>query len=158
MAKGRHYRFRNLDYWAERGLINIVDERFPPSHDKAFTVVPVREFLYRLKGLNDMIGRWGKQWPDERNEMQTMIENGVECCREAKTQGRPDDPRAVAQMLRERRRFMLYAGTGSVSPVGAISSDFAPESVNLPPIPQANPNKPITSLVPAPITLSKLFT
>lgn len=158
MAKGRHYRFRKLDFWAERGLINIVDERFPPSHDKAFTVVPVREFLYRLQGINDMIKRWGKQWPDEREELTQMVEDGVQCCREAKAQGRPDDPRAVADILKQRRRFMLYAGTGNTEPIGALPSAIAPENVNLPPIPTADPNKPVTPLFEAPVSPSKLFT
>src|SRR3974390_487486 len=158
MRKGRHYRYRKLDVWSERGLINIVDERFPPSHPKSFTVVPVREFLYRLQHLNGMVKKWGKKWPDEREELVKFIEDGVACCQEAKAQGRPDDPKAVADILRQRHRFMLYAGTGSTAPGGALASADAPENVILPPIPQADPNKPITPLVDEAIKPSKLFT
>jgi len=147
MANGRRYRYRKLEFWAERGLINIIDERFPPSHDKAFTVVTVRDFLLRLNHLNKEVKRWGKKWPDERDELVKMIENGVECCQKAKAQGRPDDPRAVADMLRHRHRFMLYAGT-SADPTGALSASEAPESVLLPPMPQADPNKSFTPLLP----------
>lgn len=152
MVKGRHYRYRKLDFWSERGLVNIVDERFPPSHEKAFTVVTVRDFLLRLKTLNQEVKRWGKKWPDERDELVKMIEQGVECCREAKVQGRPDDPRAVADMLKQRHRFMLYAGTNADS-AGALASSEAPENVLLPPMPQADPNKPITALLPSPISV-----
>lgn len=158
MAKGRHYKYRKLEFWAERGLINIIDERFPPSHAKAFTVVLVREFLLRLSHLNTEVKRWGKKWPDERDELVKMIEDGVACCRDAKAQGRPDDPRACADILKERRRFMLYAGTSNADPTGALASSDAPENVLLPPMPQADPNKPFTPLVPEPVSISKLFT
>lgn len=158
MAKGRRYRYRKLEFWAERGLINIVDERFPPSHPKAFTVTTVRDFLLRLQHFNGELKRWGKKWPDEREELVKLIEDGIECCKDAKNQGRPDDPKAVADILKQRHRFMLYAGTGNTEPGGALPSECAPESAVLPPIPQADPNKPITPLVPAPVSVSKLFT
>lgn len=164
MVKGRHYRYRKLDIWAERGIINIVDERFPSSHLHAFNTCVVREFLLRLQALSKEVKEWEKKWPDEREELVTFIEDGLACVQDAKAQGRPDNPTATAQMLRERRRFMLYAGTGSTAPGGALSSAVAPESVILPPIPQANPNKPITPLVDSPTQLnmrrgsfSKLF-
>ena len=156
MAKGRHYRYRKLDIWAERGLINIVDERFPPSHPKAFNVVMVRDFLLRLQSLNAAVKTWGKKWPDEREELTKFIEEGIQCCREAKAQGRPDDPKAVADMLRQRHRFMLYAGT-SASAAGAIAAESAPENADLPPIPQADPNKPAVPLLPASTSFSKFY-
>jgi hypothetical protein len=106
-----------------------------------------------------MIQRWEKKrWTDERQELQKMIEDGLQCCKDARSQGRPDDPRAVEDILKERRRFMTYAGTGTTEPGGALPSAYAPESALLPPIPRANPNKPITPLVENPVSVSKLFT
>ena len=145
-------------FWAERGLINIIDERFPPEHKNAFNVCMVGEFLKRLQTFNVQIKRWGKKWPDEREELVKLIEDGVQCCRDAKAQGRPDDPKAIADILKQRHRFMLYAGTGSISPNGALAADYAPENAMLPPIPQADPNKPVTPLLPEPVSVSELIT
>lgn len=153
-TKGRHYRYRKLEFWAERGLINIVDERFPPSHPRAFDIILVEDFKDRLRALVGTIERWKlNQWTDERKELQKMIEDGVQCVKDAVKQGRPDDPKALAEILRDRRRNMLYAG----NPAGALPAGRAPESVDLPPIPKAPAHKPVTPLVPPPVPFSKLF-
>lgn len=141
MTEGRRYQFKKLTFWAERGLINIVDERFPPSHPQAFVVITVGQFLPQIAAINHEIKRWEK-WPAERDEHQTMVENAVKCVKEAKTQGRPDDPKALADMLKARRKNMLYAGKSTGA--GAMAADYAPESVVLPPVPNAPENKPFT--------------
>jgi hypothetical protein len=135
MARNRHYRYRKLEFWAERGMINLIDERYPQSSDKFFTVIMVREFLLRLDQLNKEVKRWGKQWTDERQEMIKLIEEGITCCRQAKAQGRPDDPKAVADMLKVRQKSMLLAGNSGQSYKGAILASHAPEGVLLPPLP-----------------------
>jgi hypothetical protein len=61
----------------------------------------VREFLLRAKAINDSIGRL--RYSDERNEHQDFVEHAVESCRHAQKQGRPDDPKAVADMIRHKR-------------------------------------------------------
>ena len=130
---GKHYRFRKLEFWAERGLINLIDERFLPSDDKSFVVIPVREWLLRLKGLNENLHKWDR-WPDERDETQNFIEHGVAAAREATKQGRPDDPKAVADILKTKRK-VVFPGFDQKSVLHTESASIAPEGLLLPPMP-----------------------
>lgn len=144
MAKqSRHYRYGNLEFWAEAGMICIQDERLPPSHDQAFKTEMVREFLYRIRAIN--LGATIEKYPDERERDLTFVENGIAVVSAAKKQGRPDDPKVVAQMIRDRRSHMV-SGNGSARAAGAIAASVAPENADLPPIPSPRLDKPLTPL------------
>jgi hypothetical protein len=130
---GKHYRFRKLEFWAESGMINLIDERHPPEHPGSFKVIMVREWLERLNTLNKEIHRWNK-YVDERNEMSNFIDNGIACVRDAKKQGRPDDPKAAADILKSRRKTH-FIGTGQSTILHTASASSAPEGLLLPPMP-----------------------
>lgn len=145
MAKqSRHYRYGNLEFWAEAGMICLQDERFPPSHDQAFVTVMVREFLYRIRAVNLAATKEDK-YPDEREKDLTFVEQGLEVCRAAKKQGRPDDPKVIDQMIRTRRRSSV-SGNGTAAMSGAVAASMAPQNADLPPIPKPRLDKPITPL------------
>lgn len=161
---GYHYRFRLLEFWAERGMIHIIDERFPPANDRSYTVKTVRDFLLGMNAFSDELRRRKFKYADERNEYIKLLDDGVQACRDAKTQGRPDDPAAIAQIVRDRRKSMLYSSlpagmrtdggllldtfTGGASRIGgALAASAAPENRSLPPMPQAPRNKATTDLV-----------
>lgn len=130
---GKHYRFRKLQFWAERGMINLIDERFQPDHPGSFKVVMVSEWLERLSTLNKELHRWNK-YPDERNEMSNFIDNGIASAKEARKQGRPDDPKAVSDVLKSRRK-VHFLGSGQSTILHTSSSESVPEGLLLPPIP-----------------------
>jgi len=130
---GKHYRFRKLEFWAESGMVNLVDERFPPSHPGSFKVIMVREWLERLDTLNKELHRWNK-YADERNEMSNFIDNGIACAKEARSQGRPDDPKAAADILKSRRKTH-FIGTGQSTILHTSSAESVPEGLLLPPMP-----------------------
>jgi len=125
MTIGKHYRYRKLEFWAERGLVNLIDERFPPTHNRSFVVITVREWLTRLKSLNGELYRWDK-WPDERDKLHNFIDNGIACAREATKQGRPDDPAAVAALLKDRRKI-IFVGNNQPVEIYTASASEAPE-------------------------------
>jgi hypothetical protein len=130
---GKHYRFRKLEFWSESGMINLVDERYPPDHPGSFKVIMVRDWLERLNTLNKEIHRWNK-YTDERNEMSNFIDNGIACVKEAKTQGRPDDPKAAAEILKSRRKTH-FIGNGQSTILHTASADSTPEGLLLPSMP-----------------------
>ena len=129
---GKTYIFRKLRFWAESGMINLIDERFPPNHPGSFKVVMVRDWLERLNTLNKELHRWDK-YPDERNEMSNFIDNGILCAKTARKQGRPDDPKAVADILKSRRKTHII-GTGQSAILHTSSAGDSPEGLLLPPM------------------------
>ena len=81
-------------WWAERGQLHWEDSR-----DNGYASVGIREFLERLKGINDMISNGKRKdnenfvHADELQRHQRFIEDSVELVRIAKEQGDPDDVR-----------------------------------------------------------------
>ncbi len=148
--KGYTYSFRKLNFWAEAGMVCIEDERFHPDHRKAFQTIAVRDWLHRLNAMSEELKKRPFKYADEREEYIKMLDNGVQVAKDAKAQGRFDDPKAVADMLKERRKHILFSNLptgmkadGGILLNGAVSADVAPENAVLPPIPKAPPNKPI---------------
>jgi hypothetical protein len=155
--QGKHYFYKPpgsrepLEFWAQNGMVCIIDQRFPPTHDKAYIVLTTKEFLQNIRGINRAANRIAHQvkvalnsglgagvvQAEERRKVDKLVEESMACVREAWKQGSPDNPRHIEQMLRERRKSMLYAGAtesqaGNGS--GAKSQDIAPEAALLPPL------------------------
>lgn len=80
-------------WWAERGQLHWEDSR-----DNTYGVVSVREFLYRLKAINDMLSNGkhkeneGVMHVDEVERHQRFVEQAIELAKKAKEQGMPQDP------------------------------------------------------------------
>lgn len=154
--QSRHFRYEPpsrrgqgaLEFWAENGLVMIVDERYPVDNPASLEVLTVREWLENIRGINASIprlseriaakvsvnmagGSAGGSVAEERESLHKLVENGCIVAKEAQRQGRPDDPRHVAQMARDRRRSMVQAGAGGARSTGAISAAVAPEGQKL---------------------------
>ena len=87
-------------WWAERGQLHWEDSR-----NNGYGVVSVREFLYRLKAINDMLSNGkskdneGFLHVDERERQMRFIEAGLALVKKAKEQGMPEDPQARKHKL-----------------------------------------------------------
>jgi len=151
--EGKHYRFRNIEFWAERGLIQFVDERFPPEDDRSHDVLTVTEFLENIRAINRELGNI--KHADERAEHDRLIENGIKCAKEAQNQGRPDDPEHVRQILKDRRKnWVMGTGNGKYGEVKlhTESASATPEGAMLPPMPKhpmADVDKPLALVLPS---------
>ena len=105
---GRRYKFRNMEFWAERGLIHMFDFR-NNALEPDYTKITVRDMLLRARAINDSIGR--VKFADERNELHTLVENMIAACKDAKRQGRPDDPKTFEHIRNMRDKRVLHADT-----------------------------------------------
>lgn len=105
-------------WWADRGQLHWEDSR-----DNGYGIVSVREFLYRLKAINDMISNGrkkdneGMMHADEVDRHQRFIEEALELVKKAKEQGVPQDPKVRKHKAQERPMTMvmpssLSAGKG----------------------------------------------
>jgi hypothetical protein len=140
-----------LEFWAQNGMICIVDQRFPPSHEKAYIVLTTKEFLVNVRGINRAAVRVSHGVRvslgnnahaagaalEERAKLDRFVQEAMFTVREAWKQGCPDNPKHLEQMLRERRKSMLHAGASSAHAgdgSGAKSASYAPEGAKLPPL------------------------
>jgi hypothetical protein len=84
-------------WWADRGIIHVEDAR-----DNSYNTLGVREFLHRLKAINDMVGNSKATLAnenfahhDEIGRQQKFIEEAVELVNRAKEQGEPGNKDVV---------------------------------------------------------------
>ncbi len=96
------FKHKRLEFWAERGMVNIIDYRKSPPEYKSEML---REFLMRAQNFVDERKRiahraavststTGRRIAHEQiEELQKLIDDMVRCARIAKHQGDPSDPR-----------------------------------------------------------------
>ena len=95
-------------WWAERGQLHWEDER-----DNSYASVGIKEFLERLKGINDMISNGKKKdnegfmHSDEVERHQRFIEESLELVRLAKDQGDPDDIKVRKVKAEELKKISM---------------------------------------------------
>ncbi len=95
-------------WWAERGQLHWEDER-----DNSYAAVGIKEFLERLKGINDMLSNGKKKdnegfmHSDEIDRHQRFIEESLELVRLAKEQGDPDDIKVRKVKAQELKKISM---------------------------------------------------
>ena len=107
---------RAVRWWAERGQLHWEDSR-----TNAYGSVSVREFLYRLKAINDMISNGrrkdneGIMHADEIERHQKFIEEALGLINKAKEQGIPEDPKVRRHKAMDRPITMVIPSSLSSS-------------------------------------------
>lgn len=94
---GRRYSFRGLQFWAELGLVRLEDQK-----DGSYFVITRREALLRAQAINEEISH--SSYASERSELQNLVQNMIECVKEAKTQGDPMDMEVRQSKSKEIKR------------------------------------------------------
>ena len=95
-------------WWAERGQLHWEDSR-----DNSYAAVGIKEFLERLRGINDMISNGkrkdneGFMHADEIKRHQDFIEEAIELVRIAKEQGDPDGVRVRKHKAQELKKISM---------------------------------------------------
>lgn len=99
-------------YWAERGLIH-----HELTTTGEYQKLTVRDFLERLKGVNDMLGnstatdaKENFAHQDEIERQKRFVEEGIELVKQAQNQGMPSDPKARAELKRRQPVSVVVPG------------------------------------------------
>jgi hypothetical protein len=99
-------------YWAERGLIH-----YENTETNEYDTLTVREFLLRLKAINDMLGNSRATLAsakfahaDEIKRQQKFVEEASMLARKAQQQGMPSDPQARAEAKRRAPKSVVVPG------------------------------------------------
>jgi hypothetical protein len=131
----QHFKHMNLEFWAQNGLIHIIDTRKEPAEHKTECV---REFLLRANQFIEdrnrishkiQIGAYGSSAGVARQEVekiQTLIEAMIRCTRIAKEQGDPNDPR-VQEHIRKHGALNRKLVIPTASQVLEINKPIAVE-------------------------------
>jgi len=85
--------YKQTKFWAERGLVHNVHEE-----TGEYSVCSVREWLLRAQALSQQA--WREKYPDEREQIVTLVENMVRVARQAKAQGDPHTRDGVTEAVR----------------------------------------------------------
>lgn len=112
---GKRYRYKQLEFWAERGLIHMFDFRLNP-YQPDYTKIPVREMLLRANALNQQLNRM--KYTDEREDLTRAVESMISACKEAQKQGRPDDPKTFEHIRNMRDKHVLLPGPNIATSIG----------------------------------------
>ena len=105
--------YYHLRVWAEDGLVKIEDAR-----DNGYEVLQVREFLKRLKAINDMKGAIdGTESAElkaaiceERTAIDRFVERAIPVARKAQEQGMPSDKSAKNSLAAARPKNFVMSG------------------------------------------------
>lgn len=99
-GEGKHYRFKDLEYYAFGGFVVIVDHRqdCPPGQRKV--TLGAEEFKERVIAMSAELKR--HKYGDELQEAIDLYNNGVACADEALAMGSPFDAETRAYVRRHK--------------------------------------------------------
>ena len=92
------YKYNQIEFWAEHGLINIYDGR-----DGSNKVEPTAVMRKRAKALFEEASR--AQHYDDKQKLISAARDIMLCIQEAKEQGDPTDPRVAKQLAHDNRKI-----------------------------------------------------
>jgi hypothetical protein len=110
MAKneGKHYRFMQLEFYAQRGMITIIDldaaSDSTVEADVAINRVPPGQFMKRAiavrMGCDD-------KYSDEVRGVNNFMDQAVAACKLAKAQGDPTDGKVIDHVVKHSRKSSI---------------------------------------------------
>lgn len=110
-------RFKNLLFWAERGLIRLMDMRPEQAHD-AYRILSVDVFMRRVRAKMAIINRTREDkggynfvydgYPARK--WIKFIEDAIEIAQQARNQGEPSNPEARRDLAARRPTRLWVKG------------------------------------------------
>jgi len=121
---GRRYKYKDLIFWAENGLIRMEDQR-----TGEFFTITRQEAFERAKAIAEEINMI--TWGDEREATLSLVQSMCDVIDEAKNQGDPTDPEVIERVARETKRskkarILLPGGTVPGAEMRPLSSFYNP--------------------------------
>jgi len=114
VQEGPHYRFQKYEFWAERGMISLIDTEAAADSahandpDQFHWRIPPGQFMKRAVSalMHDP-----EKYPSQRRELKKMLEDAAAACKLAKAQGDPTDPSVIEDVVKhQRKRSIVLPG------------------------------------------------
>jgi hypothetical protein len=99
------YSFRDIRYWAQDGMVMIVDERTGEIKSEAPMTMRYRAISFAKE--SESMGANSGHYQDERRELLRAARSLMDVVKAAEEQGCPLDPRVMQQQTEERRRVYV---------------------------------------------------
>lgn len=99
------FTFRDLRYWAQDGMVYIVDERDGEIKTEAPMTMRYRALSFAREA--DSMRHSGGHYTSERKELLTAAKNLMQVVLNAEAQGCPLDPRVLQQQVEERKKVYV---------------------------------------------------
>lgn len=95
------YKHRELWFWAERGIVHLVDNK-----DESYQAVNPYDFRLRAAAFNDAAKHAGKiQCYEEQKRLTKLVEDMAACFYKALEQGSPYDPKVLPKHEASPKRY-----------------------------------------------------
>ena len=108
MEEGRHYRFEQFEYFAERGMVTLIDteaaQNSSAGEDTYTWRIPPAEFIKRA--LAALI-QDPKIFPDKVSRLRKLVDEAAVVAKEAKAQGDPTDPSVIEHVVKHQKKHSI---------------------------------------------------
>jgi len=107
-GQDRHYKYSYIEFWAENGMVKMVDTRAAADSDTASSAVRTLrpgEFLQRVLAVAQATP---DQYPDEMRNVRKLLEEGTRVAKIARSQGDPLDPKVREHRRKHERKTQLF--------------------------------------------------
>lgn len=104
-GESRHYRFENLEFFAERGMVTLIDTKLAQdssANEETYTWrIPPGQFMARaIAALVQEPDKYG----DKLTRLRKLVEDAREVAKVAKSYGDPTDPSVLEHVIKHQRR------------------------------------------------------
>jgi hypothetical protein len=123
-AEGPHFKWMGFEFWAERGLVTLVDTNLAGDSKadihKAIQRLSPAEFLKRAMAIRMADP---EKYPSETKAFEKLFDKAVATCKLAKAQGDPTDPKVVEHVVKHQRRSSILTPGDQNRILGPVGGD-----------------------------------
>ena len=106
--ESRHCKFQNFEFYAERGMITLIDTVAAQDSNK-----PVDDYYWRIapgqfmaRAVAAMVQEPDK-YGDRLARLRRLVADAAEVCKAAKMQGDPTDPSVLEHVIKHQRKHSI---------------------------------------------------
>lgn len=126
--EGRHYKYEKYEFWADRGMITLVDTELAAdssrsTHEHTWRIPP-GEFMKRA--MSALIAEPDK-YPSKLAKLRRLLQDAKEACLLAKRYGDPTDPSVLEHVIRHQRKRSIVL-PGELPPMPGTRLKISPNA------------------------------
>jgi len=107
-AEGPHYKWCGFEFYAERGLVTLIDTNMAADSEadihKAVQRLAPAEFVKRAFGIRMADS---EKYPSETRSFEKLFDKAMEVAKLARAQGDPTDPKVLEHVAKHNRRSQI---------------------------------------------------